>query len=61
MMGAALGLLLVLLYASAVAYATLTTDLPSLSNIRNYAPFQTAQIFDRHGTLLWSFTNPDGG
>jgi membrane peptidoglycan carboxypeptidase len=51
----------VLLQGSATGYAMLTRDLPSLSQISNHASFKTAQIFDRKGTLLWEFYDPDGG
>src|SRR5947209_8515608 len=58
-----LGLLgiFVLLQGAATGYAMLTRDLPSLSAISNHASFKTAQIFDRNGTLLWEFYDPDGG
>jgi membrane peptidoglycan carboxypeptidase len=51
----------VLLQGAATGYAMLTRDLPSLSEISNHASFKTAQIFDRNGTLLWEFYDPDGG
>ncbi|HEY0583630.1 MAG TPA: transglycosylase domain-containing protein, partial [Chloroflexota bacterium] len=51
----------VLLQGAATGYAMLTRDLPSLSQISNHASFKTAQIFDRKGTLLWEFYDPDGG
>jgi membrane peptidoglycan carboxypeptidase len=51
----------VLLQAAATGYAMLTRDLPSLSEISNHASFKTAQIFDRNGTLLWEFYDPEGG
>jgi membrane peptidoglycan carboxypeptidase len=51
----------VLLQGAATGYAMLTRDLPSLSQISNHASFKTAQIFDRNGTLLWEFYDPDGG
>ncbi|HEX8967036.1 MAG TPA: transglycosylase domain-containing protein [Chloroflexota bacterium] len=51
----------VLLQGVATGYAMLTRDLPSLSEISNHASFKTAQIFDRKGTLLWEFYDPDGG
>ncbi|GAC1316591.1 MAG: hypothetical protein NVSMB2_09630 [Chloroflexota bacterium] len=53
--------LFVLLQGAATGYAMLTRDLPSLSQISNHASFKTAQIFDRKGTLLWEFYDPDGG
>src|SRR5438477_1290603 len=51
----------ILLQGAATGYAMLTRDLPSLSSISNHASFKTAQIFDRKGTLLWEFYDPDGG
>src|SRR5579871_6575824 len=51
----------VLLQGAATGYAMLTRDLPSLSEISNHASFKTAQIFDRKGTLLWEFYDPQGG
>jgi membrane peptidoglycan carboxypeptidase len=51
----------ILLQGAATGYAMLTRDLPSLSEISNHASFKTAQIFDRKGTLLWEFYDPDGG
>jgi membrane peptidoglycan carboxypeptidase len=51
----------VLLQGAATGYAMLTRDLPSLSEISNHASFKTAQIFDRNGTLLWEFYDPEGG
>src|SRR5437762_2756439 len=51
----------ILLQGAATGYAMLTRDLPSLSQISNHASFKTAQIFDRNGTLLWEFYDPDGG
>jgi 1A family penicillin-binding protein len=51
----------ILMQGAATGYAMLTRDLPSLSEISNHASFKTAQIFDRKGTLLWEFYDPDGG
>src|SRR5438270_174707 len=51
----------IMLQAAATGYAMITRDLPSLSEISNHASFKTAQIFDRNGTLLWEFYDPDGG
>ncbi|MBV9355623.1 MAG: transglycosylase domain-containing protein, partial [Chloroflexi bacterium] len=52
---------IVAIQGAASAYASLTTDLPSLNTIDNRASFKTAQIFDRKGQLLWEFYDPDGG
>ena len=60
-MGIGLLGLFILLQGAATGYAMLTRDLPSLSEISNHASFKTAQIFDRNGTLLWEFYDPDGG
>ncbi|MBV9600781.1 MAG: transglycosylase domain-containing protein [Chloroflexi bacterium] len=60
-MGVGLLGIFVLLQAAATGYAMLTRDLPSLSEISNHASFKTAQIFDRNGTLLWEFYDPEGG
>jgi membrane peptidoglycan carboxypeptidase len=61
LMGFGLLGIFVLLQGAATGYAMLTRDLPSLSAISNHASFKTAQIFDRNGTLLWEFYDPDGG
>jgi len=61
LMGVGLLGIFVLLQGAATGYAMLTRDLPSLSEISNHASFKTAQIFDRNGTLLWEFYDPDGG
>jgi membrane peptidoglycan carboxypeptidase len=61
MIGVGLLGIFVLLQGAATGYAMLTRDLPSLSQISNHASFKTAQIFDRKGTLLWEFYDPDGG
>src|SRR5579864_3654886 len=61
MVGMGLLGIFVLLQGAATGYAMLTRDLPSLSEISNRASFKTAQIFDRNGTLLWEFYDPDGG
>jgi membrane peptidoglycan carboxypeptidase len=61
MLGVGLLGIFVLLQGAATGYAMLTRDLPSLSEISNHASFKTAQIFDRNGTLLWEFYDPDGG
>lgn len=59
------GLLVVLAIAvvgATAVYATLARDLPPLSAVEeNRASFKTAQIFDRHGTLLWELNDPQGG
>ncbi|MCC7103773.1 MAG: PBP1A family penicillin-binding protein [Chloroflexi bacterium] len=47
--------------AGTVAYAALTSDLPSLTQLNNQQTFKTAQIFDRNGTLLWEFYDAEGG
>jgi membrane peptidoglycan carboxypeptidase len=60
-MGVGLVGIFILLQGAATGYAMLTRDLPSLSEISNHASFKTAQIFDRNGTLLWEFYDPDGG
>lgn len=60
-MGIGLLGIFVLMQGAATGYAMLTKDLPSLSEISNHASFKTAQIFDRNGTLLWEFYDPDGG
>src|SRR5438067_2475610 len=60
-MGIGLLGIFILLQGAATGYAMLTRDLPSLSAISNHASFKTAQIFDRNGTLLWEFYDPDGG
>src|SRR5919202_462741 len=61
MIGVGLLAIFVVLQGAATAYAMLTRDLPSLSQISNHASFKTAQIFDRKGQLLWEFYDPDGG
>src|SRR5205085_8409308 len=61
MVGIGLIGIFVLLQGAATGYAMLTRDLPSLSEISHHASFKTAQIFDRKGTLLWEFYDPDGG
>ena len=61
LMGIGLIGIFVLLQGAATGYAMLTKDLPSLSEISNHASFKTAQIFDRKGSLLWEFYDPDGG
>src|SRR5579864_2880776 len=61
MMGVGLLFIFVLLQGAVTSYAMLTRDLPSLSEISNHASFKTAQIFDRNGTLLWEFYDPEGG
>jgi membrane peptidoglycan carboxypeptidase len=61
LMGIGLLGIFILLQGAATGYAMLTRDLPSLSEISNYASFKTAQIFDRNGTLLWEFYDPNGG
>jgi membrane peptidoglycan carboxypeptidase len=61
MIGVGLIGIFILLQGAATGYAMLTQDLPSLSQISNHASFKTAQIFDRKGTLLWEFYDPDGG
>jgi membrane peptidoglycan carboxypeptidase len=61
MIGVGLIGIFILMQGAATAYALLTRDLPSLSQISNHASFKTAQIFDRKGQLLWEFYDPDGG
>src|SRR5579872_2518685 len=61
MVGVGLMFIFIALQGAATGYAMLTRDLPSLSDISNYASFKTAQIFDRNGTLLWEFYDPQGG
>src|SRR6267378_7736292 len=61
MIGVGLLGIFILLQGAATGYAMLTRDLPSLGEISNHASFKTAQIFDRKGTLLWEFYDPDGG
>src|SRR5579871_4686387 len=61
MVGVGLIFIFIALQGAATGYAMLTRDLPSLSDISNYASFKTAQIFDRNGTLLWEFYDPQGG
>src|SRR5579864_2794635 len=61
LMGVGLLGIFILLQGAATGYAMLTRDLPSLSEISNYASFKTAQIFDRNGALLWEFYDPNGG
>ncbi len=61
LVGIFLGGLLLVTATTASAYNSLTRDLPSLSKINNRASFKTAQIFDRKGTLLWEFNDPNGG
>lgn len=45
----------------AVVLAAVTRGLPSLDALEQPVPFQTAQIFDRTGELLWEIQDPTGG
>lgn len=54
-------LLLVPIVGGVAAFAQMTQDLPPLDRLDRPAAFQTAQIFDRSGQLLWEIQDPTGG
>ena len=54
-------LVLAPLVLAGVALAAVTRNLPSLDNIETRTTFQSAQIFDRNGQLLWEISDPSGG
>ena len=54
-------LALFILGAAYTVYAEYTTELPSPNRLENRLVFQTTQIFDRNGTLLYELQDPDGG
>lgn len=62
---AGLLLLLASLYSATLAvstaYAAASSDLPVDADLSYEKSFKTAQIFDRHGRLLYEIYNPDGG
>ena len=60
---AGLGLLAFLgtMHLASSSYADINRDLPSINQIASRETFKTAQFYDRKGTLLWEFYDPDGG
>ena len=60
---ALLVLLVAVVAAGGIGLAALTRDLPPIGLLEdpNSVGFKTAQIFDRHGQLLWEINDPAGG